>query len=75
VDSLYDEQTSREIITIPVSQPLTVGKQYKITMQFVASLNDALRGFYRSSYTEGGETKYLAGIYELYTHVIGIFLK
>ena len=50
------------MITIPVAQPLTVGKQYKITMRFTAILNDALRGFYRSSYTEDGTTKYLAGI-------------
>lgn len=56
----YDEQLTREIITFEVTPPLVAGRQYKIVMYYEAILNDALRGFYRSSYVENGVTKYLA---------------
>ncbi|XP_046631005.1 aminopeptidase N-like [Daphnia pulicaria] len=60
VVDFIDEQSTREIITIQVSRPLTAGKQYKITMKFISILNALLAGFYRSSYVENGVTKYLA---------------
>lgn len=57
VVNFIDEQSTRELITIQVSQPLTVGRQYRITMKFISILNALLAGFYRSSYVENGETK------------------
>jgi hypothetical protein len=58
VAPLIDEQSTREIITIPVAPPsLQTGKQYKIIMKFVSKLNDQLRGLYRSRYEENGQTK------------------
>ena len=59
VANFIDEQSTREIITIQVSRPLTAGKPYKITMKFISILNALLAGFYRSSYVENGVTKYL----------------
>ena len=55
--NFVDEQSSREMITIQTGNPLTVGRQYKISMNFVSILNAQLRGFYRSSYVEDGITK------------------
>lgn len=57
IDNLIDQQTEREIITINLKTPLTVGKTYKISMKFVSILNDELRGFYRSTYEENGVQK------------------
>lgn len=53
-------EDDRQIITIELDSQLMSGRQYKISMNFVAVLNDELRGFYRSTYEENGETKYLA---------------
>lgn len=53
----FDEQSTREIITIQTASMLGVGKRYKITMSFISTLNEDLRGFYRSSYVEEGARK------------------
>ncbi len=50
--NFIDEQSTREIITIQTAVELMEGKQYKISMSFLSTLNDELRGFYRSSYVE-----------------------
>ncbi|EFX81628.1 hypothetical protein DAPPUDRAFT_317254 [Daphnia pulex] len=60
VVNFIDEQSTRELITLQVSQPLTVGGRYKITMKYISVLNTLLTGFYRSDYEENGEVKYLA---------------
>ncbi|KAI9551913.1 hypothetical protein GHT06_022250 [Daphnia sinensis] len=60
VVNFIDEQSNRERITLQVSQPLTVGNRYKITMKYISILNTLLTGFYRSDYVENGVTKYLA---------------
>jgi hypothetical protein len=65
VVDFIDEQSTREIITIQVSRPLTAGKQYKITMKFISILNALLAGFYRSSYVENGVTKYLFALHKM----------
>ena len=57
VSNFIDEQQTREIVTIQVSRPLTVGRQYKVSISFVSILNALLAGFYRSSYVENGVTK------------------
>jgi aminopeptidase N len=55
--NFIDEQSSREIVTIQTAVPLALGKRYKISMSFLSTLNNELRGFYRSSYVEEGERK------------------
>lgn len=57
VANFIDEQSSREIVTIQVSRPLAVGRQYVVSMSFISILNNLLAGFYRSSYVENGVTK------------------
>lgn len=59
VSRFIDEQSSREIITAQVATPLRAGQQYKISIKFTAILNAQLRGFYRSSYVENGQTKWV----------------
>ena len=53
----FDEQKTREMITIRTIQPLVAGKQYKVSILFTSVLNDLLKGFYRSSYLENGVRK------------------
>ena len=55
--NFIDEQSTREIITFQTGSPLIAGRQYKISIKFIAYLNPDLRGFYRSSYVENGVTK------------------
>lgn len=55
--NFIDEQSSREVITTQVATPLTVGQNYRIAIKFISILNAQLRGFYRSSYVENGQTK------------------
>ena len=50
------------MITVQTGNPLTVGRQYKISIKFTSILNAILRGFYRSSYVEDGITKSLPEI-------------
>lgn len=42
----------RKFYIAHLSQSLTPGRKYKITINFVASLNDNLKGFYRSVYKD-----------------------
>ena len=58
--NFYDEQSTREIVTIRTAGRLMAGKRYKISIDFVSNLNDELRGFYRSSYMENGVRKYVS---------------
>ncbi|XP_046441609.1 aminopeptidase Ey-like [Daphnia pulex] len=53
-------EPDRQIVTIQLATQILSGQQYKISMNFVAVLNNELRGFYRSTYEEEGVTKYLA---------------
>ncbi len=48
-----------ETATIIFKKPITRGKA-KLTLTFEGVISDSLRGFYRSRYVIGGETKYLA---------------
>ena len=60
IGPVIDEQDEKERITIPVLTPgLEAGKNYRISIDFVSILNDELRGLYRSTYEEGGQTKYI----------------
>jgi puromycin-sensitive aminopeptidase len=54
----YDKE--RESVTLTFSQPVTVGAA-QLKLLFTGELNDKLRGFYRSQYTDAnGDTRYLA---------------
>ena len=54
------EDKSREFLIISTNAGLLAGRQYRLAMTFLSILNDELRGFYRSSYTEKGVIKYMA---------------
>ncbi|KAJ5225337.1 hypothetical protein N7468_006562 [Penicillium chermesinum] len=51
-----DAQTS----TIKFPQALSAGSSAQLKLNFSGILNDNMAGFYRSSYQENGETKYIA---------------
>ncbi|KAK5788878.1 hypothetical protein VI817_009836 [Penicillium citrinum] len=51
-----DAQTA----TIKFSQALAAGSDAQLKLTFTGILNDNMAGFYRSSYKENGETKYIA---------------
>ena len=57
VVNFNDEQATREIVTIQTAVELVAGQKYKISMNFLSTLNGELRGFYRSSYVEDGVRK------------------
>ena len=46
----YDKQ--REFYVAMLASELMAGKQYVLSMHFEGLLNDQLRGFYRSKYTD-----------------------
>jgi len=56
-------ETELGFLVIPLGskgskQKLSKGLNYTLSMEFVGELNDKLKGFYRSSYTEEGVEKY-----------------
>jgi len=60
VKHAYD--LDREFYIAHLSQTLTPGKNYKISISYIANLNDNLKGFYRSVYKDltTGEDEYIA---------------
>ncbi|XP_054003259.1 aminopeptidase N isoform X2 [Hylaeus anthracinus] len=52
--------TEREFHVIKTSDTLKGGKQYVVHLKFVGYLTDRLEGFYRSSYTVGNQTRWIA---------------
>ncbi|XP_017767304.1 PREDICTED: aminopeptidase N isoform X1 [Eufriesea mexicana] len=52
--------TERQFYVIRTSDTLKKGKQYVVHLKFVGHLNDYLQGFYRSSYTVGNQTRWIA---------------
>ncbi|XP_074096420.1 suppressor of ER stress-induced death isoform X3 [Cotesia typhae] len=59
---IFDQtnDTARQFHIIRSSETLKAGMQYVIKLKFVGYLNDYLQGFYRSSYTEGNKTRWIA---------------
>lgn len=51
-----DAQTA----TIKLNQAIAAGSNAQLKLTFTGILNDNMAGFYRSSYKENGETKYIA---------------
>lgn len=47
----FRNDEDREFFIVGLGKALEKGKQYQIGMKFVAHLNDNLKGFYRSVYT------------------------
>lgn len=47
----------REFLIINLGEELSQGKQYYIDIKFKGVLNNYLQGFYRSSYTDGKQTR------------------
>ncbi|XP_011643084.1 aminopeptidase N isoform X2 [Pogonomyrmex barbatus] len=52
--------TDRQFHVIRTSNTLRKGKQYVVHLKFIGHLNDYLQGFYRSSYTVGNQTRWIA---------------
>lgn len=57
MNGFRDDQETKQTISIDLLDELEPGKQYKISMKFIAILNDNRRGFYRESYIENNVTK------------------
>ncbi|KAG7193103.1 Aminopeptidase 2 mitochondrial [Scheffersomyces spartinae] len=57
-DISYDDAKQR--VTFKSPNELKAGSEAKLYLKFTGELNDKMAGFYRSSYTEDGKTKYLA---------------
>lgn len=57
-DISYDDD--KQQVTFKFPDSLVAGSVAKLYLKFIGNLNDQMAGFYRSSYTENGETKYLA---------------
>ena len=48
----HDYDKAREFYIAHLSQTLTPGRKYVIKINYVANLNDDLKGFYRSVYKD-----------------------
>ena len=54
----YEFDKDREFYITKLKKPIVKGKFYRISMDFVSSLNDNLKGFYRSNFkNEAGVTE------------------
>ena len=49
-----------ETLTIDLPEALTQGSRANMFCAYTGTLNDQMRGFYRSKYTMDGETRYCA---------------
>ena len=57
----HDVDKDREFYITRLDRSIVAGRFYKISMRFVAKLNDNLKGFYRSVYTnDQGQKEYIA---------------
>ncbi|KAK6198853.1 alanine/arginine aminopeptidase [Scheffersomyces amazonensis] len=51
---------NKQIVTFKLDDHLVEGADAKLYIKFTGTLNEDMAGFYKSSYQENGETKYLA---------------
>jgi len=49
-----------ELLTVKLDKPLEPGTKAVFSCKFTGELNDKMRGFYRSKYTQDGEERYAA---------------
>ena len=54
------EDTEEQTTTFKFDQTFEEGAKIQLYIKFIGELNDKMAGFYRSTYQENGETKYLA---------------
>ncbi|TID29521.1 hypothetical protein CANINC_001916 [Pichia inconspicua] len=57
-DVVHDEE--EQTTTFKFSNTFKKGTKIQLYIKFIGELNDKMSGFYRSSYQENGQTKYLA---------------
>lgn len=55
--SKISNDTDLQFFIIHLKEEIVQGQKYKLKINFVGNLNDALQGFYRSSYTVGNGTR------------------
>lgn len=53
----FSNDTEKQFFIIRLSAHLQQGSQYYIQLKYKASLNHEMQGFYRSSYSENGQTR------------------
>ncbi len=56
----HEADWDREFYVLHLATPMVENSQYSLNIKFTAVLNDKLKGFYRSEYTDPitGEKKY-----------------
>nr|CAD7454244.1 unnamed protein product [Timema tahoe] len=52
--------SARQFLVLHLAGVLTAGRQYTVRMRYIGNLNDALQGFYRSSYIVNNQTRWVA---------------
>lgn len=57
-ETAYDIE--RQTVTFKFKEPLDHGTVAKLQLQFMGTLNEEMNGFYKLSYDDNGETKYMA---------------
>lgn len=50
----------KQFLVLETNQELEKGSNYLVKLKFVGSIKDNLQGFYKSSYTSGSETRWIA---------------
>lgn len=58
IDTIYNDDD--QSTTFKFDKPFESGSKIQLYIKFIGELNDKMAGFYRSTYEENGETKYLA---------------
>nr|CAD7438148.1 unnamed protein product [Timema bartmani] len=53
--------SARQFLVLHLAGVLTAGRQYTVRMRYIGNLNDALQGFYRSSYIVNNQTRFFWG--------------
>lgn len=57
--SRTSQNVEKQFYILHPKSTLEEGHQYRVFIRYVGSINDRLQGFYRSSYKEGNEKRYV----------------
>lgn len=60
LESSYKFDEPNDLLIIETTQALPYDTEYTVTIQFEGVLNDEMRGFYRSSYINDGQVRWMA---------------
>lgn len=71
ISQTYDPRTHK--YTLGLASALTPMRKYVLSMQYVGQLSSDMTGFYRSSYEENGQIKWLATTQMQPTHARKVF--